>query len=777
MTPLKVEIEGMQPSSAMILAVSTWSFHIEFLNRDRSGFLPELFPRLARRVLGVRSIEFFEGDYAPQFLDKQYDDDYARRIRRACDDEGVRISCIAAVNDLTDDKGFETNMERLRKWGQHCAILECPNLRVNTGRNKLSADSVKLLITRLEQLLAQIVNKQLLIVLENHPHALMNDSDVELFLRIVRHFHNGRVRVCADVGAMGPGYWRRGFQLLAPFASHVHLKPTVLEVGPDGGVKELQVAGYGPEIRRILDKNCYHGALSIEFTEFRDLNADPYDNTLVTLKHASGAFGVALENPTEPPPHKPTHMPSVNSDTETTPALNILRSLANACARELGAQVKIHDFAQGEVVYSESAAHRNGKPESVVNSDRKTISNCEASDFCSIADQDSRAKKQCTRFFGQKLENIRLGLQPDPRICICPMGLIVLSVPIKDPEDGMLYGAISCSPWIEDGTEGMVAESILRDTMSEQWEQFESASGAIAKFSPAKISLSQELLENVARDIAGLYSQMRRLKESRDQQRHLEKFIDETKHSLTHPLQGIGDRVLELEDRMRERSVSSVELEELVPDLKHYTQDAGDIVQRFTRASATTRQHYQFKPENIGDILTESITKFRIPAKRRNVVIKSKGLGSLGLVECDKAAMSELFDNLIENAIKFAHEHSEVMVAAVKSGADLNPPWEISGPGQRFGITDFGLGIATDELGHIFEPYFRGSVLPVGRVIRGTGIGLHRAKTIVDRHGGIIRPKVVPKYPERPPPEHLQNCLVTLEVDLLTTVPLELHKA
>jgi len=49
-------------------------------------------------------------------------------------------------------------------------------------------------------------------------------------------------------------------------------------------------------------------------------------------------------------------------------------------------------------------------------------------------------------------------------------------------------------------------------------------------------------------------------------------------------------------------------------------------------------------------------------------------------------------------------------------------------------VRDTGIGIETEHLGRVFEPFFRGSE----SVSQGTGLGLSISKTIVDMHGGSL---------------------------------------
>lgn len=98
----------------------------------------------------------------------------------------------------------------------------------------------------------------------------------------------------------------------------------------------------------------------------------------------------------------------------------------------------------------------------------------------------------------------------------------------------------------------------------------------------------------------------------------------------------------------------------------------------------------------------------------------------LGPVYADRDMLQQVLLNLIHNALKFSPEETTVTVSAVPL-AD----------GVQIEIRDQGYGIRPEEIGNVFEPYFRSSDERVERQ-RGTGLGLSIVKSIVHQHGGTI---------------------------------------
>lgn len=80
----------------------------------------------------------------------------------------------------------------------------------------------------------------------------------------------------------------------------------------------------------------------------------------------------------------------------------------------------------------------------------------------------------------------------------------------------------------------------------------------------------------------------------------------------------------------------------------------------------------------------------------------------------------------IDNAVKYSDPDSEVVISAAREGAEI-----------VLRILDAGVGVAEEEREHIFDRFYRGSVSS-RRAVRGLGIGLSIAKSIVDGHGGSI---------------------------------------
>src|SRR5882757_6802592 len=105
----------------------------------------------------------------------------------------------------------------------------------------------------------------------------------------------------------------------------------------------------------------------------------------------------------------------------------------------------------------------------------------------------------------------------------------------------------------------------------------------------------------------------------------------------------------------------------------------------------------------------------------------------------DREELLRLFENLIENALKYGASGGKVMVSLVSA----NSP---DGAAEiRVLVRDFGPGIAPEHLPRLTERFYR---VDVGdsRAQGGTGLGLSLVKHIVNRHRGRLLIESVPKH-------------------------------
>ena len=92
----------------------------------------------------------------------------------------------------------------------------------------------------------------------------------------------------------------------------------------------------------------------------------------------------------------------------------------------------------------------------------------------------------------------------------------------------------------------------------------------------------------------------------------------------------------------------------------------------------------------------------------------------------DRRRLTEVLQNLLDNAIQYTPAGGEIMVSAGVAGSEV-----------VFTVSDTGIGIPQAEQPRIFERFYRADVAR-SREVGGTGLGLSIAKHLVESHGGRI---------------------------------------
>jgi two-component system phosphate regulon sensor histidine kinase PhoR len=125
-------------------------------------------------------------------------------------------------------------------------------------------------------------------------------------------------------------------------------------------------------------------------------------------------------------------------------------------------------------------------------------------------------------------------------------------------------------------------------------------------------------------------------------------------------------------------------------------------------------------------------------ASERQVVVDSDLPQTAVMIAGDREELLRLFENLIENALKYGASGGRVIVSLGQG---------VSGDGApeiRVMVRDFGPGIAPEHLPRLTERFYR---VDVGdsRSQGGTGLGLSLVKHILNRHRGRLLIESVPK--------------------------------
>jgi two-component system sensor histidine kinase GlrK len=149
-------------------------------------------------------------------------------------------------------------------------------------------------------------------------------------------------------------------------------------------------------------------------------------------------------------------------------------------------------------------------------------------------------------------------------------------------------------------------------------------------------------------------------------------------------------------------------------------------IEALLRFNAAAFEARQLKRERIVllPLIDEQIEAQRLQWQGHGLSVRAEGEPLAALVDPVKLGM--VIGNLLSNAIRFSARGGTIQFS-VSSAPDL----------AVIEVADAGPGIALQERGRIFEPFFRGERQPE-HAVKGTGIGLSIVQEYIAAHGGRI---------------------------------------
>jgi two-component system sensor histidine kinase KdpD len=194
-------------------------------------------------------------------------------------------------------------------------------------------------------------------------------------------------------------------------------------------------------------------------------------------------------------------------------------------------------------------------------------------------------------------------------------------------------------------------------------------------------------------------------------------------HDFRTPLtsvMGLSSTALDNYDKMDEQSRKTYLLN-IYEEASWLNEIVENILQatRFEEGSVKLNM----SEEAAEEIVTEAVTHVKKHAGRH--VIRVEIPDEILLVRVDGVLIRQVLINLLNNAVNYSPDGSEIVVSLHREGEKV-----------VFEVSDNGAGISEEDLPHIFERYRRGSSGKVNG--KGIGLGLSLCKSIVEAHDGEI---------------------------------------
>jgi signal transduction histidine kinase len=221
-----------------------------------------------------------------------------------------------------------------------------------------------------------------------------------------------------------------------------------------------------------------------------------------------------------------------------------------------------------------------------------------------------------------------------------------------------------------------------------------------------------------AKEIEQAYQELRELDRLKDE------FVQNISHELRTPLTFVKGYVeLMLEGVLGDLSAPQRESLQVVAER---TDAIIRLVNDVISMKRAEMEAMEWAPVSLLDVARTCVRGARVTAERANLEIVLEADDDLPLVYGDADRLSEVFDNLVGNAIKFSPNGGTISVRLHSE----NDAVEVE-------VSDQGIGIPPDKINKVWERFYQvegGSTRRFG----GTGLGLTIARRIVEAHGGRI---------------------------------------
>ncbi|PWB53203.1 MAG: hypothetical protein C3F06_06800 [Candidatus Methanoperedenaceae archaeon] len=226
---------------------------------------------------------------------------------------------------------------------------------------------------------------------------------------------------------------------------------------------------------------------------------------------------------------------------------------------------------------------------------------------------------------------------------------------------------------------------------------------------------------------------------SHEELKEMNKVKNEFINSMSHELRTPLNAVIGFSDLMKQKSAGELNerqehyVDNILKSGKHLLAIVNDILDMIVLEAGKTELAINTFP--VPSTINENIERVRSNTEKNNVIISKKIDPQLQFIEADQQKFSQIFCNILDNALKFSK----------KEGGIVKIIAEKTGDKARFSISDNGIGIKEENFNKLFK-VFQQLDTGISRKYGGTGLGLSISKRLVELHGGKIM--VESKYGE-----------------------------
>jgi PAS domain S-box-containing protein len=232
------------------------------------------------------------------------------------------------------------------------------------------------------------------------------------------------------------------------------------------------------------------------------------------------------------------------------------------------------------------------------------------------------------------------------------------------------------------------------------------------------VKLARQDAENRALELQKVNKQLSRVVAEKDD------FLRAVSHDLSAPLRNIGGMAAFLKSQYV-KCLDETGQNRLDRILSNVAVQNG-LIQDLLELSHIKTRRGKLQQTDIHAMLREMADQFSFDLEKKSGRIDLNG--EFPVVWCETNRIRQVFQNLFDNAIKYAHPNRPLQIAVIGQQDDGK---------CRFTVSDNGIGMRKEDTESIFFVFRRVHNAYTAK-IEGKGVGLATVKTIVENHGGEI---------------------------------------
>jgi len=300
-------------------------------------------------------------------------------------------------------------------------------------------------------------------------------------------------------------------------------------------------------------------------------------------------------------------------------------------------------------------------------------------------------------------------------LCAVPLGYIlvwrILVLPVRR--------LVSVVRRLGEGDYTVRAGLHSNDEIGELMAAFDGMAGEIAGMRNELIAAKERLEQKVADRTEDIQVVNRRLREEIAEK---EDFLRAVSHDLNAPLRNIAGIATMIMMKWRDQLP-----EEVVARLQRIQANVDvdtSLVMELLELSHIRSRPQKRRVVDMGELIRDLVRTFEFELKKRNIELRVRG--PMPVLYVEKNRMRQVFQNLIDNAIKYMHR---------PRGGLIEVGYRFEENMHEFSVSDNGPGIPQSEQQRIFYVFRRACGDSAG-VVEGKGVGLAVVKNVVSNYGG-----------------------------------------